>query len=104
MDAIIFHNYVRASLEMTYALESDGYLSELDQLRLENYMAVLQMAYVEWKRRNAESIRSDGPLPWDTTREGDHRANTVTERDWSGHTAAPHVTSEMERDPHTPAG
>ncbi|UVT15115.1 MAG: hypothetical protein H8K04_14990 [Nitrospira sp.] len=47
MDQIIFNNFIRASLEMTNAFERDCYFSDLDQLRLENYMAVMRMAYTE---------------------------------------------------------
>lgn len=52
MDRIVFDNFVRASLEVTDALETDCYFNDLDRLRLENYVSVLQMAYIEWKRRN----------------------------------------------------
>ena len=53
MDPIVFRNFVRASLEVTDALETNCSLNDMDQLRLENYMSVIQMAYMEWKRRNA---------------------------------------------------
>ena len=34
------------------AMESDLALSDFDRLSLENYLALLQMTYIEWKRRN----------------------------------------------------
>lgn len=55
MDPIIFRNFVRASLEVADALERDCSLNELDQLRFENYLAVMQMAYIQWKRRQVAS-------------------------------------------------
>jgi len=33
-------------------LERNPQLDELDRLRLENCMSLLQMSYIEWKRRN----------------------------------------------------
>jgi hypothetical protein len=52
MNERLFHSFVRISQELTQDLKADCPLSELDQLRLENYLAMLHMAYVEWKQRN----------------------------------------------------
>ncbi len=62
MDPIIFKNFIRASLEVTDALETDCSLNDMDQLRLENYLSVIQMAYMEWKRRNLSRNSSDLPV------------------------------------------
>jgi hypothetical protein len=40
------------------AMQVDMPLDESDQLRLENHMALLHMAYVEWKRRNLTRQRN----------------------------------------------
>ena len=34
------------------AMEFNLALNDFDRLSLENYLAVLQMTYIEWKRRN----------------------------------------------------
>ena len=34
------------------AMESDLPLNDFDRLSLENYLALLQMTYIDWKRRN----------------------------------------------------
>ncbi|MDK2742396.1 MAG: hypothetical protein H8K03_07065 [Nitrospira sp.] len=52
MDRIVFENFIRASLEVTDAFENDCLLTDMDQLRLDNYLAIMQMSYIEWKRRN----------------------------------------------------
>lgn len=58
MDPIIFKNFICASLEVTDALETDCSLNDMDQ----NYLAVIQMAYMEWKRRNVSQNSSDSPV------------------------------------------
>jgi hypothetical protein len=55
MDRIVLENFVRAGLELTDAFETDCNLNDLDRFRLENYMFVIQMAYINWKRRNVAS-------------------------------------------------
>lgn len=42
----------QATQELRKAMERDRKLDHIDQLRLENHLAVLQMTYIEWKRRN----------------------------------------------------
>lgn len=39
--------------DLREALESDLSLDDFERLSLENYMALLQMTYIEWKQRNA---------------------------------------------------
>ena len=34
------------------AMESDLPLTEFDRIALENYIALLEITYIEWKRRN----------------------------------------------------
>lgn len=66
MDPMIFTNFIRASLKVTDALETNCSLNELDQLRLENYMSVVQMAYMEWKRRNVAPNPTNASCQFDT--------------------------------------
>jgi hypothetical protein len=40
------------------AMENDLPLTEFDRIALENYIALLQITYIEWKRRNAQDIPS----------------------------------------------
>jgi hypothetical protein len=52
MDTSSIESFFRASRNLTHALKADCNFSELDQLRLENHLAVMHIAYVEWKKRN----------------------------------------------------
>jgi len=52
MDNEVLRRYFDAIKELREALESNAPLDGLERLRLENYMSVLHMSYVEWKRRN----------------------------------------------------
>ena len=36
-------------------MESDLPLNDFERVALENYIALLQMTYIEWKRRNLKS-------------------------------------------------
>ncbi|MGC4096169.1 MAG: hypothetical protein QM706_03550 [Nitrospira sp.] len=56
MDERIFGNLSFVSQELTHHLKADCYLSEVDQLRLDNLLAVMHMAYVEWKQRNGDPL------------------------------------------------
>ena len=38
------------------AMERDLRLNESERLSLENYIALLQITYMEWKRRNVEKL------------------------------------------------
>ncbi len=42
----------RAIEEFREAMEDDLSLNDFDRVGLENYMALLQITYCEWKRRN----------------------------------------------------
>ena len=46
------HRFCLTTEALRLAMEGDMALDEMDQLRLENRLALLHMAYVEWKRRN----------------------------------------------------
>ena len=46
------HRFCLVTEALRSAMEGDMALDETDQLRLENRLALLHMAYVEWKRRN----------------------------------------------------
>jgi hypothetical protein len=62
MNNSFFDNFVRASRDLTHALEKDCHLTDFDRLRLENHLSVLHMAYVEWKRRNCAPTYLSAPL------------------------------------------
>jgi hypothetical protein len=51
MDTSFTECFFRASRDLTHALESDFNFSELDQLRFENHLAAMHIAYVEWKKK-----------------------------------------------------
>jgi len=36
------------------AMEGDLRLTELDRISLENYISLLELTYIEWKRRNVQ--------------------------------------------------
>ncbi|HTL61062.1 MAG TPA: hypothetical protein VL261_05390 [Nitrospira sp.] len=46
------HRFCQVTEALRTAIAADMALDETDQLRLENRLALLHMAYVEWKRRN----------------------------------------------------
>lgn len=69
MSSSFFENFVRASRQLTHALEKDCNLTEFDQLRLENHLSVIHMAYVEWKQRNCSPTYLSGPLSEESLRE-----------------------------------
>jgi hypothetical protein len=55
------HDFCLVTEALRKAMEADVGLDEVDQLRLENRLALLHMAYVEWKRRNLTRQRN---LTW----------------------------------------
>jgi hypothetical protein len=46
------HRFCLVTEALRSAIEGDMVLDETDQLHLENRLALLHMAYAEWKRRN----------------------------------------------------
>ena len=62
MNNSFLENFVCASQDLTHALKWDCNLNELDRLRLENYLSVAQMAYIEWKQRNGPPSYVSAPL------------------------------------------
>lgn len=77
MDERLLHTFIRMSRQLTYDLNADCPLSELDQLRFENYLAMLQMTYVEWKQRNGRPTLANlvDPSP-ESYRDAHPRAST----------------------------
>lgn len=43
------------------ALQEDLRLNDFDRISLENYMSLLELTYIEWKRRNVQSYRQTFP-------------------------------------------
>lgn len=60
-DGETLHRFYLVTDALRSAMKVDMPLDESDQLRLENHMALLHMAYVEWKRRNLSRERT---TPW----------------------------------------
>ena len=54
--ATLLEDFNRLSQDLAHALEDDCKLKEVDYLRLENYLLVIQLAYRHWKRRNVSSL------------------------------------------------
>lgn len=54
MQAPVLTNFYTATQNLREAMECDLPLNDLDRICLENYIALLQMTYIEWKRRNRE--------------------------------------------------
>jgi hypothetical protein len=52
MEPTVIHNFYKATQSLREAMESDLPLNDLERISLENYIALLQMTYIEWKRRN----------------------------------------------------
>lgn len=52
MDESTLNKFFLATQNLRDAMEDDIALDGTAQLRLENYMALLHMTYIEWKRRN----------------------------------------------------
>jgi hypothetical protein len=50
--ATLLEDFNRLSQDLAHALEDDCKLKEVDYLRLENYLLIIQLAYRHWKRRN----------------------------------------------------
>ncbi len=52
MNERLLHSLARISQELAHDLKADCNLTELDQLRLENYFGMMHIAYAEWKQRH----------------------------------------------------
>lgn len=54
MEPTVLRNFYKATQSLREAMESDLPLNDLERISLENYIALLQMTYIEWKRRNCQ--------------------------------------------------
>ena len=52
MQVPVLTTFYWATQNLREAMECDLPLNDLDRISLENYIALLQMTYIEWKRRN----------------------------------------------------
>ena len=50
-------NFYVATQNLREAMMKDLHLDVFDRICLENYIALLQLTYVEWKRRNTDHFR-----------------------------------------------
>lgn len=56
MDTPTLARFFRASDRFRESLNADIALDQLDELRLENHLALLQMALIEWRCRKMSSV------------------------------------------------
>ena len=54
MEPTVLRNFYKATQSLREAMESDLPLNDLERISLENYIALLQMTYIEWKRRKSQ--------------------------------------------------
>ena len=54
MQVPVLTTFYRATQNLREAMECDLPLNDLERISLENYIALLQMTYIEWKRRNCQ--------------------------------------------------
>ena len=54
MNAPVLKDFYIATQNLREAMESNLPLNDFDRVSLENYIALLQITYIEWKRRNRE--------------------------------------------------
>ncbi len=52
MEAAELRRFYVAIQNLREAMEGDLPLNDFDRICLENYIALLQITYIEWKRRN----------------------------------------------------
>ncbi len=53
----VLRNFYVAILNLREAMECDLPLDELERVSLENYIALIQMTYIEWRGRNYPQYR-----------------------------------------------
>ena len=54
MQPAVITNFFTAAQDLREAMELDLPLSDVDRIRVENYIFLIQITYFEWKRRNLE--------------------------------------------------
>jgi hypothetical protein len=54
MDDPVLTNFYKATQNLREAMEDDLPLNDFERISLENYIALLQITYIGWKRRNLE--------------------------------------------------
>ena len=60
MDDPKLKRFFSAVRDLRDAMESDLHLDQFDRLSLENYLALLQITYMEWKKRNHPHLNHAG--------------------------------------------
>ena len=60
MDDPKLKRFFSAVRDLRDAMESDLQLDQFDRLSLENYLALLQITYSEWKKRNHPNLTHSG--------------------------------------------
>ena len=54
MQPTVLDSFFKATQNLRDAMEGDLPLNDFERLSLENYIALLQMTYIEWKMRNCQ--------------------------------------------------
>ena len=57
MQPTVINNFYRATQNLREAMECDLPLNDLERISLENYIALFQMTYIEWKRKQPKAFR-----------------------------------------------
>ena len=54
MQPAVITNFFTAAQDLREAMELDLPLNDVDRIRVENYIFLIQITYFDWKRRNLE--------------------------------------------------
>jgi hypothetical protein len=57
MEVPALKQFYVATRNLREVMDEDLYLNDFDRISLENYIALLQMTYINWKRRNVQFYR-----------------------------------------------
>jgi hypothetical protein len=68
MEERALKHFYRATRRLREAMEGDLLLNDFDRICLENYISLLQMTYIEWKRRMYNSPTQNRELNSDYPR------------------------------------
>ena len=78
MNTRFLESFFIASQDLANTLKSDRQLSQLEQLRLENHLTVMNLAYLEWKQRNGFPNYLSALMNERKTERGEHNSRPST--------------------------
>ncbi len=76
MNTRSLESFFLASQDLAKELRSDRKLSQLEQLRLENHLTMMNLAYVEWKQRNGLPTYLSALINESRTERGEHNSRS----------------------------